>query len=380
MPQVLLYQAHALITGWDYEATIPILKDYISKAQDEYQQIIGKINLASAYVHERYFHEAEDLLKELEKSTSKNNLSALYGNTLERFAELSIHQRDWVAAERYLKEAELSVQKAGGFDVFFVQKWRTILRLFQKPKSNIDELEKFREMAFAKRHWETVRECDAYRAIICKDELFLLKVYFGTPFQNYRKRLLTDFAKPVKIPETFAWSLEGGNGKKEKYDLFRSDNSLKFGQLKQRLLRIMTSDFYRPFRVAHLFAEVYPGEPFHINGSRAKIHEGISHLRRWLKKKKIKIDIGEHRGEYRITGQQVNVTLLIPGIEWWNQNTFNGLDLIRQKTEGQSFSAAEFSDWLNIPRRTAFEKLKEGVDQNVLERLGAGPTTRYRIK
>jgi hypothetical protein len=51
---------------------------------------VGEINLASAYVHERNYEQAETLLEKLERDTQRENLPALYGNTLERMAELAI--------------------------------------------------------------------------------------------------------------------------------------------------------------------------------------------------------------------------------------------------------------------------------------------------
>ena len=101
VPQVFLYKAHAHITQWEYSLAIPMLQNYLKASLDDYQRIVGKVNLASAFVHERAYPEAEPLLIELEAQTRKLGLSSLHGNTLERLAELEIQRRRFKDAERH---------------------------------------------------------------------------------------------------------------------------------------------------------------------------------------------------------------------------------------------------------------------------------------
>jgi hypothetical protein len=379
-PQVDLYLAHALFTQWEYERAIPLLRQYLQTPLSPYQRVIGQVNLASAFVHERLYSEASELLQELEKETLKQRLATLYGNTLERLAELAIHQRDWRAADRHLKRADRAVTDAGGRDEFFVRKWRMILRLFQKPSSTLKALEEFQSEAKEKEHWETARECDAYRAIVCKDEAIYLRVYFGTPYLSYRNRLSQDFGEPVHKPESFVWQIGDGRPLRRKWDLLYNPKELKFDQLKQRLLRTLASDFYRPFRTAHLFAETYPGEIFRISSSRARVYEGIKSLRGWLKAEKIPLQISEKRGEYRLESCGPQISLVIPSDEWLERNTIKGMDRIRSEAGEELFSAQDVARWLKLPRRTAFEVIRQATEKQLITRLGAGAHTRYRIK
>ena len=181
------------------------------------------------------------------------------------------------------------------------------MKLLQNPKAGLTELIRFRVDAVGKEHWETVRECDSFRAIVCKDKALLLKVYFGTPYQSYRQRLLKDFGESVVIPESFVWQIgEGSKLGKREYDVFRAVPELKPGQLKYRLLRTLASDFYRPFRVTHLFSEVYPTDCFRLHGSASRIHEGVKVLRLWLKGHRLPLLISERRGQYQLasTGRE----------------------------------------------------------------------------
>ena len=49
---------------------------------------------------------------------------------------------------------------------------------------------------------------------------------------------------------------------------------LVFGQNEHRLLSVLASDFYRPFRIATLHGILYPGESFHPDQSAAS-REGV---------------------------------------------------------------------------------------------------------
>jgi hypothetical protein len=388
-PQVSLYLAFALFTSWEYRDAIPILRQYLDSPLDPYQRVVGNVNLASALVHEGYHAEALNCLQSLEAETERGGWRALYGNTLERLAELSIQKRDWTSAERYLRLAEQAVAHAGGFDAFFVRKWRAILQLYRNPRAAIETLDAFRTEARRRGHWETVRECDAYRAVVCRDRGLLWRVYFGTPFASYRERLLRDFGPHGDPPEGFAWRLEADNGR----DTAKSDRrgedpqavtlfgrqALKIEQQKYRLLRVLVADFYRPVRVGHLFSEAYPGEKYDLSSSRARIYVGIRELRRWLRARRLPLRVRMARGEYQLTASGRPVALWIPGPRWWDENREPHLAGLRARAGDVEFTAAQAAHWMAIPRRSALEVLRGGLERGWLTRRGAGPQTTYRL-
>ncbi len=380
LPQVYLYLSHAHFSRWEYEESIPVLQKYLKCPLSEYQQIIGQLNLVSAYVHERRSAEAIPLLDSLEESTKRLKLEALHGNTLERRAELAIYDRDWKMAERCLQMAEESVRNSGGLDLFFVEKWRTILSLLQDPGKNLDGIIELRRKAVERSHWETVRECDAFRAIVCQDRDLLHKVYFGTAFPGYRERLLQDYGPSADVPPSFNWGIGNGSQYKILHPLFQGSRDLKQGQLKYRLLRTLITDFYRPFRVAHLFSEVYPGERFHILYSRARIHEGIKELKKWLHSKKLPFKITEQGGAYQFTHLNSESAIVIPGAAWWARYQLRDLEQIEKQAGEKPFGAAELAKWLSIPRRTAFQRIQQGMEAGVFEKTGAGSKSKYYLK
>jgi tetratricopeptide (TPR) repeat protein len=380
-PQVLLYRAHALFTQWEYAQSIPVLQEYLEKNLSEYQRTVGEINLASAYVHERNYEQAETLLEKLERDTQRENLPALYGNTLERLAELAIDRKNWTLADHHLAKAEKAVEQAAGFDAFFVLKWRSVLNLSRNPRRGVADFEKFKLLAEEKKHWETVRECDTFRAVVCNERDLFLKVYFGTPYLSYRERLRRDFKDSIEIPDSLALAIPSMNARTaatEKLDLLRN-GGLKSGQLKHRLLKAMISDFYRPARVAHLFSDLYTDERFELVGSRARVHVAMQELRNWFRKKRLPLRIVETQGEFRLTSSVSGLQLIVPSPQWWQQNPDNRLARARVHAGTDVFSAEEFARWLKIPRRTAFEILSNSLSNGLVKKTGAGPTTRYQF-
>lgn len=385
VPQSLLYQSHALFTYWQYRDAIPLLKNYIELERDEYQKIVGKVNLAAALVQEYRHSESEPVLRDLLTQTKQLGLKNFEGNTLEIFAQQEIQKRAWIQAETYLDEAHSLLLHSGGLDEFFVRKWKTILALLKSPKNMtaIRDLTRLRYEAQKRKHWETLRECDRFLALATCDETLFLKVYFGTPFSSYRHKLISEFPSKVKIPENYILCF--GNGSSEPLRILRgkrinSGEPLKVGQLKHRLLRTLISDFYRPARVASIFSSLYPGELFHPVGSSSRIHSAIKELRTWFQKNKIPLGIKENEGAYQIVPKSDSCAIEIPTPEWWVENPYSRIGELRVMVLDMNFSALTASQRLGVPRRTAHYLLKRGIDSGLIIRMGRGPNTRYKFK
>ncbi len=384
-PQVHLYFAHALFTRWEYEAAVPFLEKYVDHAPDTYQRIIGKMNLASALVHERKISSAQAVLHDLEDETKREKLRALHGNTLERLAELAIDRGQWREAERYLTRAEADVDAAGGFDEFFVRKWRYISDLLQKKSHSAQRLLTLRTEAIQREHWETVRECDAYLARATNNVPLFHRVYFGTPYPSYRKRLLVDFGLSTRLPDSFDWCFEGELPPTRILDFLRepvvkAHPTIKLGQVKHRLLRVLTSDFYRPFRVANLFSEIYAGECFHIESSPARVHQGVKELKKWFLRHRIPLRLTEKSGGYRLVARGARIAITVPTPEWWERHALGGIERVRHSAGTRPFSTEDVVRWLRISRRSAANWLRLAIEKDRITKIGAGPQTRYCLK
>mgnify|MGYP001592723163 CR=1 FL=1 len=289
-----------------------------------------------------------------------------------------------------MNQAQTLLRQTGGLDEFFVRKWKVISRLFQAPDSKEvnHDLLAIRKEAGQRCHWETVRECDFHSAIATQDERIALHVYFGTPFHEYRERLLREMKKDLLIPKFYGWEFSNAScscivNPFEK-DLSSVRFHLKAGQLKYRLLGVFVSDFYRPHRQAAIFSSAYPGEQYNPVSSPTRVYQAIKELRQWFMANHLPFVIKESSAGYAIeaskTGGKVGVGLAVPSPAWWQNNQIEGLSRLRESANGAiPFTAKKASDWLKIPRRSLFEILKKVMKQGEIERIGSGSSSRYRF-
>lgn len=378
-PQVLLFRASALISQWSYAESIPLLQRYVKLPQlDPYSRQVGKVNLAAALVYERKFPKATMLLRELIYESSLRHWGLLLGNALELGAQNFVLQRKWPDAQKCLAKAESLLKDSDSLDEFFVRKWKAIVH-FEKAtakKKPLGLLVEVRDEAKARGHWETMRQCDRFLSLATDDEGLLLHLYFGTPYESYRKRLLQDFGSRVKIPAAYVWRIKG-LAVPLLPDLLGGEKGVKVGQLLHRVLSALASDFYRPIRVATLYSRIYPGEYFNPVSSPARVHEGVKRLRQWFKGHRIPLAIEEKAGAYFL---QAKAPCGLTVHHWETQQRHRVvIEKLRLKFSNQTFSIRDACRWLKSPARTTLRLLEEAIAAGQLQRVGRGRSTKYTI-
>lgn len=376
-PAVLLYRTHALVATWRYLETIPLMEAYLELVDAPEQRIIGELNLVAALIHEKRFDAATDGLARLRTETLKQGRKGFHGNSLVLSAQWAIGLKRWVEAARHLDDAQRCLQAKGGLDLFFVEKWRAFLGLAQSPDSHARKsVERVREAAGELGHWETVRDCDLALAIGLGDVRKLWHLYFGTPNEAFRKRIFSEFPRPISLPDSYDWFPDGGKAAKGFALLCDSEAAAKkLGLTDARVLWALASDFYRPQRVASLFAGAYADEFYNPANSPARIHQAIRHLRRALARAGIRITNAQ--SSYSLYRQTV-CSIRIPRVK----PTLHRSELLLKKLVArfpQGFSAAEAAAYLKLPRRTLGRLLEDATSTAHLTRTGNGPLTRYRL-
>ena len=261
-PKGLLYHAIALFTQWDYAAATPLLYKYLQTPRlSDYEILVGKVNLAAAYIDQQKYSEAEKLLENLLSVTKKNDFKLLYGNCLELSVQLATNKKDYISAKKSLALANESLENGPQKYQLMVAKWQAITDFGASPKSktNIKALANVKQKAIKMGHWETVRDFDFYQDYFTQDSALYLKVYFGTPQAAYRLRLKRLYKSNIELPENYSWNPTGEQRQKDHVidaqmgkDL-RSGATLKFDSNSYRLFLILASDFYLPYRVESLF-------------------------------------------------------------------------------------------------------------------------------
>lgn len=389
-PDVLLYSAYAYLADWDYHKAIPLLKKYIHQSNlDEYQKCIAQVNLAASLVHVENHSESSQLLERLRSVCGQREWILLYSNCLEISAQFFLQQKAWREAEQMLDEAE----KTGGQHrqyVLFVEKWRAISKLMQKPllDSTKNSLEKVRKIAMQQQSWEVLRDCDFYQAVYQKDRKLLTHVYYGTPFRPYQKRIETVFKENNwTLAKEYIWNI-AGKASLRTYDLATAAeegvSEMKPGQVPHRLLLTLTSDFYRPFMTGYLFAKIFPKEYFNSISSPDRIVQAVKKTRQWFINHSIPVGISVDDGQYRLMQQGPYGFLLTKKAFALKKYHSIKQDIFFKKMKSvflhKSFSIRQAGEVLQLSSSSIRTILNEAHKDGKVFISGRGPSVRYRFQ
>lgn len=320
-PEILLYRSFALFSVWNYKASITYLEKYTTMPDlDPYKRLVGKLNLAAAMVNERLLPPAEALLNELANATEKDNLKLLRGNVYELQAQVALLRGFYSTAEKHLFGAEDHLKETGGIYSLFVRKWRAIVKLKSDESEagraeGLKMLKLIRLEAVKRCHWETVRDCDRHQAFTEKNLELFFQVYFGTPYEGYRRRLLKEYPGELKVPghyflkfkphfepRTFVDVVTGEINKRTSGDpVPKIVASLGEDLELLKTFQALAKDYYAPIRLPSLFSSVFSGE-FYVPGkSSAKAYRMVQKLRAWFEERKLPIQINEFQSFYSVT-------------------------------------------------------------------------------
>lgn len=382
-PRANLYQGTLRMARWDYEGAIPWLQRYVrTPSVKGYSAVVGKVNLAASLVDARESLKATALLRYLNHETSVSRLTLLHANVLELSAQNFIFQRNWRQATRFLLEAKKFLKGTKHCDEFFVRKWEALVGLYRVgPTARSREIvSEIVAEAFERRDWETVRECDRVLAIVTEDRERFLRVYFGTPYEGYRERLAAEFPVKFVLPKTYAYGMIAGDSPVQ---INVADGSvsrgegLKPGTTLHRLLNVLSSDLYRPFRIATIHARLFPDEVFSPYSSPLRVHQAIKLLKKWFSANRIPLLIEETEHFYRLRAK-APCTLLLSGSAVGGRQVVQ-LERLKQNFSSQAFSVHEAAKLLAISPRSTLRILDEARKEGALQREGARAKARYRF-
>lgn len=388
-PEIYFHKSTIHFQRWEYSKAIPLLKKYIQhKAISEYERLVGKVNLAAAFVIERKSTQASHLLLELLELTGQQNLKLLYGNVLELFAQLEIACRNFSQAETYLQLAHQGLAETSSLSEFFIRKWLTILALQKQAQPGpvfIDNLRNIRQEALERRHWESVRECDFYLSLVLKDKDIFCHVYFGTPFLKYRQKMKAQVNFSVTLPATYCWQVGLLPDPKnlrifdmEKAKEVKTNISLPVGGVLHLALNILCTDFYRPVSETSFFAHLFPDEYFNPENSPARVSQVIHRLRSWFVEAQIPLDVEVSQREYRLIANE-GYGILVLQTQKPMDFRLSRLETLKHKWPYQSFAVREASVELQCSVSAASRLLSWAAKNRKILRSGNGSSISYRF-
>ncbi len=383
-PDVKLYKAFCNFNTWDYALAVPLLESYLKSPKlSQYQLLVAKINLANAYLNSLEYEKAKLILSEITASDENQSNKLIIGNAHELLTEYYVNQGDVKNAKKHVAAAEKILSSIHYRYAVYNQKWQAIIKLMN-PKTKAEglhDLAKVRAQANTRKLYEVIRECDYYEAILTQNYDLLAHLYFGTPFESARRKFLNRLG-PVNTDEYLWIPAQTQERNLPVFDCemgvdLSSQQSLKGGGLVHKLMQILCSDFYRPFKVQALFSLLFPDENFNFLSSTRKVHDLIFRLRVWLEENKIPIIVASTgRGEFQIQ------TLKPYAIRVRARATAVGsIDLfikeLKHKIRAPDFSVFQAIEAAGVSRSKAKRLLKEAVNIKLLKIKGKGRGVRY---
>ncbi len=384
-PASLLYQAFGLVAKWDYEGSIPLIRAYLrSKNLNNYQKLVGEVNLAAAFVLGGHKQKAEYLLRDLTYRLSLSRYHLLLGRALHLSAENFIAIKKWEKAEECFFRAEKLLETSEGIDLFIVRKGRAISNFLQHPKNSATllGLRAIRAEAEERRHWESIRDCDRIEALGTQNYELWNRVYFGTPLEAFRARMRKE-APNIPIEEEYFWKMNGRNETGPVMDLETGKikglaAELKAGQALHVLLRILATDFYRPFRIASLHAKLHPQEFYDPVNSPIRARQAIKRLRKWFAQVRLPLIVQESEGSYQL-GAKRPCALKISAHSTTHSRHAVLVNTLREKFFDGPFSSMDACREWKLSNRSALRILDACVQAGYLVRSGKTKKTTYRF-
>lgn len=384
-PRVLLYRYIALVTQWEYEKGIPLIREYLSRlSPGDYQFVVAEVNLAAALIHERHHKEASELIGRILAETQESGFRLLRANTLGLAISNAVYQKKWNEAEERLNEARSALPDAASLDEFLLRKWGAILALMRKKPTpgSLGQVNKIREEAARRAHWETLRDCDRFRAFATRDKNLITRLYFGTPFASFRKWLLLGYGEAISIPAEYRWRPGAQPGRGKLIDLGMGETIVgairpEHGDIPLRLLKIVSSDFYRPFRLATLHHLLFPGEFFNPASSPLRVHQALNRLKKWKTANRVPLQIQHQVGWYRLKATGPCEIRVVDSAQ--EPEAKSPIHKLQKHLANRPFRLQEVTELLDLSSRSALRVVQDGLQAGSLEKLGAGKTTRYRF-
>ncbi|MGE0762114.1 MAG: hypothetical protein AB7N80_02430 [Bdellovibrionales bacterium] len=379
LPEAWLYGAITLFTQARHHEAIPKLQKYLSfERLTHYQRLIGGLNLGAAYIFEKRFKEADQLLKVVSAEAEKMQLHLIHGNSLELRAQIHILGRDIQGAEHLLRQAEKFIHNSAPVYQLFLKKWTAVLELLRSDSSRqaLQKMAQVRENAKALNHWETLRECDFYEAIYSANEELCLYVYFGSPYSAYRQRLIDFYPHKIRIPESYNWH---GTPFPNPTPVDHLDlRGLKPKGTTHQILRLLCSDFYNPIRPINFFTLLYPKERIDPESALPRIFNTISRAKKWLKNEGYPLEISHDDEAYRLKWL-APFSILLPHSLEVEAPQVRILRELRQAFQKCEFTSTQAAATLKLPKRSLVRFLGQCVAAGDLKSHGQGRSQRYSL-
>ncbi len=385
-PEVLLRKSLVHFRVWNYPAAIPYLEKFLAQSElTPYRRLIGKVNLAAAFVVDCKYDVASSLLQEIKSECLLNNYFLLLGNCYELMAQVEFFNKNFDPAISLLDSAIDLLKKQGGEFLLFAEKWKIICEAFKlRDSESLEKLRTFNKKSQGAGQWETARECDLFESILTQNEDLLRKVIIGTPFECYRARARHLFGKNILSQGHFHLELGKSQGFTKAfvfnpYDIQNENEGLHAKPLLLALFETLTLDFYKPSHIGLIFQKIYNGEKFDPFSSPKRVLGLIKRLNQWFEDQHVPLRVKMKKSEFcLIPLDDAPVSILVQRAKALSKQDGN-LSYLRYFFSTRTFSAQNVSEKMKISRASALNLITQAVENGYVTKRGCGRGTTYAL-
>ncbi len=387
VPRKHLYKALGLFRLWKYDEAIPHLEQFITLSSG-YEQAVGKINLTAATIVTGDFLSAKRLLGEIAALIQDRGYKTLELTIQDLIMQLWTKQGHFESTHNLV--AELRTEHDLPTEVFqFKIAKREFFEKCQTQPSEVtkEDFNLLKRRAWEFKDWDGIRECDYFFAKVFKSSYFMTKVYFGSPYPLYRKKIEEDFLNfspegsshfVLRAPRNeghlhFILDLETG-------EVEGCDTKYVLEGLILKLIDLLTEDFYRPVLLGEAYHRLYPGEFYDFSLAKNRIFNLIQRTNEISQTQNFGYLISTKDSEVRLRlGAAFGVRRKFS--ENINSKSRSSVRLATlQKHFGLNvFTTTEAASVLNLAASQVTISLQDGLKSGLIEKLGAGRSTRYRF-
>jgi hypothetical protein len=379
-PEHELFLAFTYFSEWDYAKAREILESYVSSPGiSDYNLLLGKLNLAQAYVGLEDPRKAIPITKEVISKAKSLKLNLLLANALQNLIDAYIECKELKKIEESIQELKNLMGDSHYRYDLYLQETIAVTKL-----PDVTLLREVGKTARQKRMYEIVRKCDLLEAIATRNEDLFRKVYFGSPYPEYRKKILRQWGKPIDLGDSYLWSLNPDRKSERIFDVAEgcdvgTGKKLKKGTAVHNLLKIFAGNLYVTYKAEALYSYLFPKDNLDFRTSIHKVYDTILRARNWLESEGMGFSIAEAHGEYFLFsegGYQLKIPVALSAAADLYDAKVKDL---KAKVGSAVFTANAVVDILSVSKATATRILKRGIEDGELETFGQGKSTKYRF-
>lgn len=390
MPEIYLYQARALARQWKWKELVSVTEAImangrVSTVDRIYAQTLhaagllrGKSNADGA---------AKILLETIEAVQDNKEFRYFLKDALQLLVEVQFLKKSYAEASASLDRLSRLVNEDRDpvFDIICAM-WSQLLDLAKNGSREelVEQLQQTTARFKNQLLWEKARFCEFYTAVLLNDRQWLLKLFFATPYQDFRELVASRLTE--NPPSCFEIELGKTNGKLGAAFVNLQTVKLKAGQVPQRTLEILASDLYKPIQVAEFYSLLFPNEFYNPSTSPKRLHQAVFRLRQWLFEQGLPLVVAEEKGFYWLDASRPvvlkihdSVAEARTGVDPALKKLLKLVRLCGEQYGDKPFSTTEYARDFNISYRTAARLLSEARQKNLLTRMGGGQSTRYKL-